>query len=182
MIPYHDKEWGVPLYDDQKLFECLVLDGFQAGLSWATILKKRSHFRRVFAQFDANKIAYFDEHRIRELLLDPGIIRNRLKIIATIKNARSFLSVQAKFGSFKNYIWQFTDGETIINTWKDASEVPTISEQAIAMSKDLRRRGFSFTGPTICYAFMQATGMVHDHTVDCFRYSEIIEKYHNVSA
>lgn len=174
--PYHDKEWGVPLHNDQRLFEFIVLDGFQAGLSWATILKKRNHFRRVFANFDARKIAYFDEERIRGLMLDPGIVRNRLKIVATVKNARAFLTLQAKFGSFDQYIWQFTDGRTKVNTWQSDAEIPSSSPEAEAMSKDLRFHGFSFVGPTICYAFMQAAGMVLDHTVDCFRYQEILDQ------
>jgi len=180
-MPYHDREWGVPLHDDQRLFEFIVLDGFQAGLSWATILKKRRHFRRVFANFDARRIAYFDEDRIRDLMLDPGIVRNRLKIIATVKNARAFLTLQAKFGSFDQYIWQFTDGQTLVNAWKTDAEVPTTSPEAMAMSRDLRYHGFSFVGPTICYAFMQAAGLVLDHTVDCFRYQEIRDQIESAS-
>jgi DNA-3-methyladenine glycosylase I len=177
-LTYHDKEWGVPIHDDQKLFEFIVLEGFQAGLNWATILKKRNHFRRVFAQFDPRKVAYFNEERIRDLMLDPGIVRNRLKIVAMVKNARAFLSLQAKYGTFDRFIWQFTEGHPKINTWKHASEVPASSNEASAMSKELRYHGFSFVGPTICYAFMQAVGMVNDHTVDCFRYQEIIDQYH----
>ncbi len=177
---YHDNEWGVPLHDDQRLFEFLLLDGFQAGLSWATILRKRPHFRRVFANFDPAKIAYFDEDRVRALLMDPGIIRNRVKIIAAVKNARAFLTTQAKYGSFDEYIWKFTEGRTRVNAWKSDAEMPTTSPEAIAMSDDLRGRGFSFVGPTICYAFMQAAGMVNDHRVDCFRYQEIIDQYAQV--
>ena len=172
-IEYHDKEWGVPEHDDRKLFEMLILDGMQAGLSWLTILKKRENFRRAFDDFDAEKVAGYDETRIRELLNDAGIIRNRLKIRAAVENARAFLRVQDEFVSFDRYIWQFVQGEPIVNAWKSLAELPAFTPEAEAMSQDLKRRGFKFVGPTICYAFMQAAGLVNDHVVDCFRYREI---------
>jgi DNA-3-methyladenine glycosylase I len=165
---YHDTEWGFPLRNDDKLFEFLILEGFQAGLSWITVLKKREHFRKGFDNFNAQKIAEYSPKKIEELLQDPGIIRNRLKVEGTIKNAQLFLKTQAEFGSFERYIWQFTEGKTIINQWKTKAEVPASTPISDAMSKDLKKRGFKFIGTTICYAFMQATGMVNDHTEDCF--------------
>jgi DNA-3-methyladenine glycosylase I len=171
-IEYHDQEWGVPLHDDQKLFEFLILEGMQAGLSWMTILRKRENFRTAFDYFDPQKIAQYNQAKIVQLMTNPGIIRNRRKIEAALQNARSFLEVQAEFGSFDAYIWQFVGGEPKVNAWKTVSEIPAKSEQSAAMSKDLKARGFNFVGPTICYAHMQATGMVNDHTVDCFRYIE----------
>jgi DNA-3-methyladenine glycosylase I len=168
---YHDNEWGVPVHDDRTLFEFLILEGAQAGLSWLTILKKREGYRRAFADFDAERIVHFDETKIAELLADPGIVRNRLKIRSTITNARAFLDVQAEFGSFDRYIWSFTDGRTIVNKWRSMSELPVTTPQSDAMSRDLKRRGFKFVGSTICYAYMQAVGMVNDHTIDCHRYA-----------
>jgi DNA-3-methyladenine glycosylase I len=174
-IKYHDNEWGVPVHDDRKLFEFLVLDGFQAGLSWSTILLKRENFRRAFDDFDYQKIAHYNEKKIESLLQDAGIIRNKLKINAAISNAKAFLKVQEEFGSFDRYIWSFTDGKTIINQWKEMKEVPATSKESDAMSKDMKRRGFKFVGSTICYAFMQAAGMVNDHLVTCFRYKEVLQ-------
>ncbi|HEY9051118.1 MAG TPA: DNA-3-methyladenine glycosylase I [Gammaproteobacteria bacterium] len=169
-IHYHDKEWGVPSYDDQHLFEMLILEGAQAGLNWLTILKKREGYRKAFDQFNAEKIARYSEAKIEKLLLNPEIIRNRLKVNATVTNARKFLDVKKEFGSFSNYIWQFVDGKPIINQWKTMKQVPTITKESDAMSKDLKKRGFKFVGSTICYAYMQAVGMVNDHTTDCYRY------------
>ncbi|HDL60593.1 MAG: DNA-3-methyladenine glycosylase I [Candidatus Aminicenantes bacterium] len=174
---YHDREWGVPEHNDQKLFELLILEGAQAGLSWSTILKKRENYRRAFDKFDARKISGYDEEKIRELLSDEGIIRNRRKIEATIQNARAFLTIQKEFGSFDAYIWQFVGGKPKKNAWKTIEEVPSRSPESEAMSRDLMKRGFKFVGPTICYAFMQAIGMVNDHTIDCFRYNEISKNY-----
>jgi DNA-3-methyladenine glycosylase I len=171
-IEYHDQEWGVPLHDDQKLFEFLILEGMQAGLSWMTILRKREKFRTAFDYFDPQMIAKYDNAKIEQLMTNPGIIRNHRKIEAVLQNARSFLAVQAEFGSFDAYIWQFVGGQPKVNAWKTVSEIPANSEQSAAMSKDLKARGFNFVGPTICYAHMQATGMVNDHTLDCFRYIE----------
>ena len=170
---YHDKEWGVPEHDNRKLFELLILEGVQAGLSWLTILKKRDNYRKAFDEFDARKIAQYDERKVEELLLNDGIIRNRLKIVATIQNAKAFLAIQQEFGSFDAYIWQFVGGKPKKNAWKALKEVPSQTVESDAMSKDLIKRGFKFVGSTICYAFMQATGMVNDHTVDCFRYNQI---------
>ena len=172
-VKYHDTEWGVPLHDDRKLFEFLLLDGFQAGLSWITILKKRPHYRKVFDHFKAEKIAVYDSDKVKALLADKGIVRNKLKIEAAIQNARSFLAVQKEFDSFDDYIWQFTGAKTIKNAWRTLAEIPAHTEASAAMSDDLKKRGFKFVGPTICYAFMQAAGMVNDHLVDCFRYSEV---------
>lgn len=172
MVEYHDSEWGVPLHDDQKLFEFLILEGMQAGLSWMTILRKRENFREAFAGFDPRKVAQFDKQKIEELMTNSGIIRNRQKIEAAVRNAKSFLSVQQEFGSFDAYIWQFVDGKPQVNSWENISEIPAQTERSEAMSKDLKKRGFNFVGPTICYAHMQATGMVNDHTMDCFRYLE----------
>ncbi|HPS40226.1 MAG TPA: DNA-3-methyladenine glycosylase I [Candidatus Cloacimonadota bacterium] len=167
MIRYHDEEWGVPLHDDRKLYEFMVLDGFQAGLSWSCILHKRENLRKAFAGFDPNLVALFDEARIAELLTDAGIIRNRAKIRGAITNAQKLLEVQKEFGSFDAYIWQFTGGKTIQNNWQESNEIPATSAESDAMSKDLKLRGFKFVGSTICYAFMQATGMINDHLVKC---------------
>ncbi len=173
MIEYHDKEWGIPIHDDQLLFEFLILEGAQAGLSWSTILQKRENFRKAFDYFDAHKIAQYSDQKIEELMNNEGIIRNRLKINAVIANAKTFLEVQREFDSFDKYIWQFVNHKPIINKFKELSELPSKSGQSELMSKDLKKRGFKFVGPTICYAFMQAVGMVNDHTIDCFRYNEI---------
>jgi len=170
---YHDEEWGVPLHDDTKLFEFLILEGAQAGLSWITVLKKREHYRKVFNQFDPLKVAKYTDKKIEKLLLDPGIIRNRLKVSSTVTNARFFLEVQAEFGSFDSYIWQFTEGEVIQNKWKSLSKIPANTAVSDTMCEDLKKRGFRFVGTTICYAFMQAAGMVNDHTTDCYRDSEL---------
>ncbi len=169
-IAYHDAEWGVPVHDDRVLFEFLILEGSQAGLSWETILKKRENYRRLFDQFDARKIARYNDSKVRKLLADPGIVRNRLKIAATIQNAKAFLAVQQEFGSFDRYIWQFVGGVPLQNSRREMKEVPSRTLESDAMSKDLLKRGFKFVGSTICYAFMQAVGMVNDHTIDCFRY------------
>jgi DNA-3-methyladenine glycosylase I len=170
LVAYHDAEWGVPLHDDRKLFEFLVLEGMQAGLSWLTVLKKRGNFRRAFEHFNPKKVAQYDAKKIRALLADEGIIRNKLKIMATIKNAQAFLRVQKEFGSFDAYIWQFVGSKPIWNSWKTLKQVPARTAISDAMSRDLKKRGFAFVGSTICYAFMQAVGMVNDHTVDCFRH------------
>ncbi len=174
MNNYHDTEWGVPLHDDKKLFEFMVLDSFQAGLSWLTVLRKREHFRKAVADFDVNKVAEFDENKIAELLQNKDIIRNRLKIRGTVKNAIAFKKIREEFGSFDDYIWRFTGGEPIINRWERLEEIPASSKESDSMSKDLKKRGFTFVGTTICYAFMQAAGMVNDHLVSCFRYKEIL--------
>jgi len=173
MIQYHDEEWGVPLHDDRKHYEFLVLDGAQAGLSWRTVLHKREAYRRAFANFDPAKVARFDGRKVRSLLADPGIIRNRLKVEGAIKNARAFLDVQEAFGRFDDYIWRFVDGTTRRNTWKTMKQIPARTAQSDAMSKDLKKRGFTFVGSTICYAYMQAAGMVNDHVIDCFRHQEL---------
>ncbi len=173
MIEYHDKEWGVPLHDDRKLFEFIILDAFQAGLSWNTIINKRKNFRKAFDNFDAKKISKYNEKKYESLMNDAGIIRNQLKIRATITNAKAFLEVQKEFGSFDKYIWQFTGGKTIVNKWKTLNELPAKTIESDAMSKDLQKRGFKFVGSTICYAFMQAAGMVNDHLVQCKRYKEV---------
>jgi len=170
-IHYHDTEWGVPVHDDRKLFEFLVLDAFQAGLSWNTILKKRENFRAAFNNFEAEIISQYDEEKVADLLNDAGIIRNKLKIRATIANAQLFLKIQKEEGSFDRYIWQFTNHKTLVNQWKHHREIPAKTIESDAMSKDLTKRGFKFVGSTICYAFMQAAGMVNDHTTDCFRYN-----------
>jgi len=172
-VAYHDLEWGVPVHDDQLLFEFLILEGFQAGLSWRTILYKRDNFRRAFDDFDPLKIAVYGEEKIAGLLADAGIVRNKAKVQASITNARAFLAVKEEFGSFDAYIWQFTGGKTLRNTWTSMAEVPARTPESDAMSKDLLKRGFRFVGSTICYAHMQATGMVNDHTVDCFRYNQV---------
>ncbi len=173
MIKYHDEEWGVPLHDDRLIFEFLVLEGMQAGLSWSTILHKRENFREVFAGFDPEKVARFDGRRVRSLLSNPGIIRNRLKINATISNARNFLLVQKEFGSFDAYIWRFVGGKPKQNHPVSLRDIPATSPESDEMSRDLKQRGFKFVGSTICYAHMQATGMVNDHLVSCFRYNEL---------
>jgi len=170
---YHDQEWGVPVHDDRLLFEFLTLEGAQAGLSWITILRKRAAYRDAFAGFDPEAVARFDEVKTAELLANAGIVRNRLKIASTISNARAFLRVQAEFGSFDAYQWRFVDGQPIRNAWKDIREVPASTPLSDALSKDLKQRGFRFVGSTICYAHMQAIGMVNDHTVDCFRWREL---------
>lgn len=172
-VAYHDKEWGVPLHDDRALFEFLILEGAQAGLSWETILRKRDNFRLAFDDFDAQVIAEYGQRKVTELLNNPGIIRNRLKINAAIQNARAFLAVQREFGSFDAYIWGFVGGRPKRNTWRTLRQIPDRTPESDALSKDLLRRGFKFVGSTICYAFMQAVGMVNDHLVTCFRYREI---------
>lgn len=172
-ITYHDREWGVPQHDDQRLFEFLILEGAQAGLSWDTILKKRDHYRTVFDQFDPGLVADYDTSKIAALLDDPGIVRNRLKIRSAVRNAKAFVAVQREMGSFDAYIWRFVGGKPRQNCWSSLGDVPGATPEAVAMSKDLKRRGFNFVGPTICYAFMQATGMVNDHILDCFRHAEL---------
>ncbi len=173
MNVYHDIEWGSSLHDDQKLFEFLVLDAFQAGLSWKTILYKRENFRKAFCDFDPIKIAKFNDKKLERLLLYDGIIRNRLKIFGTVKNAKAFLLVQKEFGSFDKYIWKFVNGKTITNKWKDLKDIPAYTSESVAMSKDLKKRGFTFVGPTICYAFMQAAGMVNDHLTTCMHHKMV---------
>jgi DNA-3-methyladenine glycosylase I len=173
-IAYHDAEWGVPLHDDRALFELLILEGAQAGLSWITILKKRDAYRKAFDRFDPRKIARYDDAKTAELLADPGIVRNRLKIRAAVRNAQAFLAIQKEFGSFDAYIWRFTNGQPLRNRRRQMTDVPARSPESDAMSKDLLRRGFTFVGSTICYAFMQATGMANDHLVTCFRYAELV--------
>jgi len=172
-IQYHDREWGVPLHDDRALFEFLILEGAQAGLSWDTILKKRENYRVAFDGFDARKIARYDGRKLQALLGDEGIVRNRLKILSAVMNAKAFLAVQKEFGSFDRYIWQFVGGKPIVNVWRAGLKVPSRTAESDAMSKDLKKRGFNFVGSTICYAFMQATGMVNDHAVECFRYRQV---------
>jgi DNA-3-methyladenine glycosylase I len=172
-IAYHDREWGVPLHDDRRLFEMLILEGAQAGLSWITILRKRTAYRRAFDGFDPRKVARYDARRIGRLLEDPGIVRNRLKVEGAVRNARAFLDVQGEFETFDRYIWQFVDGKPKRNQWKSMKEVPALTAESDAMSRDLRKRGFTFVGSTICYAFMQATGMVNDHLITCFRYRQV---------
>ncbi len=173
MMAYHDEEWGVPLHDDRKLFEFLVLDAFQAGLSWSTILNKRANFRGAFDGFDAAKIARYTKRKTESLLADAGIVRNRLKVLAAISNAKAFLDIKAEYGSFDDFIWQFVDRKPRHNKWKSLKQIPAKTKQSDAMSKALKDRGFKFVGSTICYAFMQAAGMVNDHVVGCFRYAEI---------
>jgi len=173
MVVYHDTEWAVPKHDDRRLFEDLVLDGAQAGLSWRTILNKREGYREAFDNFDPAKVAQYDEAKIEELLQNPGIVRNRQKVNSAVKNAQAFLKVQEVFGSFDAYIWGFVDRRPIQNTWQTISELPAKTELSETISRDLKKRGFSFVGPTITYAFMQAVGIVNDHTIDCFRYREI---------
>ena len=172
-VQYHDEEWGVPVYDDQVLFAKLILDGAQAGLSWITILRKRENYYRAFDNFDPVRMAAYDEAKIAALLADPGIVRNRLKIRAAVQNAQAYLRIQAEEGGFSDFLWQFVGGRPIQNNWRTLADFPAKTAESEAMSKALRRRGFNFVGPTICYAFMQAVGMVNDHTVDCFRYAEV---------
>jgi DNA-3-methyladenine glycosylase I len=170
---YHDVEWGVPLHDERALFEFLILEGAQAGLSWITVLKKRESYREAFEHFDVQRVARYDEKKIAQLLLNPGIIRNRLKVNSAVINAQKFIQVQDEFGSFDKFIWDFVDGVPQQNKWRSLADVPSSTPASDAMSKELKRRGFKFVGSTICYAFMQATGMVNDHTTDCFRYKQL---------
>jgi DNA-3-methyladenine glycosylase I len=174
MLEYHDHEWGVPVHDDRKHFEFLVLEAAQAGLSWSIVLNKREGYRHAFSEFDPEKVARYTEKRIEKLILDPGIIRNRMKIEAAVRNARSFLKVQEEFGSFDTYCWRFVDGQPRVNRWKMMRQIPATSTESDTFSKDLKRRGFSFVGSTVIYAHMQAVGMVNDHLVDCFRYRELV--------
>lgn len=173
-LEYHDKEWGVPVHDDHKLFEFLVLEGAQAGLSWRTILNRRENYRRAFGGFDPRKVASFNDRSVRRLLADPGIIRNRRKIESAISNAKALLDVQEECGSFDSYLWSFVDGKPIHNRWNRPAQIPVTTAEAGRMSADLVKRGFTFVGPTICYAYMQAAGMVNDHMVDCFRHREVM--------
>ncbi|MGM0497225.1 MAG: DNA-3-methyladenine glycosylase I [Bacteroidota bacterium] len=175
-IEYHDKEWGVPEYDDKKLFEFLILESFQAGLAWHTILKKRENFRKAFDDFDYNKIADYSTDKINQLITNPEIIRNKKKIEAAVKNALVFKQIQREFGSFKDYFWSFSNFTPIVNRWKDTSEVPAKTSLSDKISKDMKQKGFTFFGSTICYAFMQAVGMVNDHEMDCFRYNELLNR------
>lgn len=172
-IKYHDEEWGVPVHDDNKLFEFLILEGAQAGLSWITILRKRENYIKAFDNFDPVKVSRYSEKKIEKLLLNPGIVRNRLKINSAVGNAKEFLKIQKEFGSFNKYIWSFVGGKPIINKWKSLKEIPAKTKESDAMRKELKKRGFKFVGSTICYAFMQAVGMVNDHTENCFRYSQL---------
>ncbi len=174
-VRYHDREWGVPVHNDRKLFEFLVLEGMQAGLSWLTVLRKRANFRRAFASFDPQRVARFDRREVRRLLADQGIIRNELKILAAISNAKAFLQVREAFESFDKYLWQFVGGRTRINRWRSVKQVPARTRESDAMSEDLKKRGFKFVGSTICYAHMQATGMVNDHVTSCFRHRELVD-------
>lgn len=174
-VDYHDKEWGVPVHDDRLHFEMIILDGAQAGLSWITILKRRGGYRKAFDNFDVNKVSRYTDKKIEKLLLDPGIIRNRLKVNSAVKNAKAFLKIQKEFGSFDEYIWQFVNKKTIQNEWKQMSDLPAKTAESDAMSKDLKKRGFSFVGSTICYAYMQAAGMVNDHIVNCYRHKELLD-------
>ncbi len=174
-IAYHDEDWGVPIYDDRLLFEMLILEGAQAGLSWLTILKKRDNYRKAFHGFDATRIARYDQTEIDRLMQDTGIVRNRLKIETAVKNARGFLQIRKEFSSFSDYLWSYVDGKQIVNKWKYLSDIPAYTKLSDQLSKDLKKRGFNFVGPTICYAFMQSVGMVNDHTTECFRYHEIIQ-------
>jgi DNA-3-methyladenine glycosylase I len=173
MLEYHDREWGVPVHEDRKHFEFLVLEAAQAGLSWSIVLKKRDGYRRAFSQFDPERVARYTEKRIQKLTSNPGIVRNRLKIAAAVRNARAFLAIQEEFGSFNDYCWRFVDGRPRLNRWKATRQIPATSPESDAFSKDLKARGFSFVGSTVMYAHMQAVGMVNDHLVDCFRYREI---------
>lgn len=175
-LAYHDEEWGAPSHDDRHLFEMLVLEGAQAGLSWSTILRKRQTYRQAFDNFDMAEVARFDEDRIGRLLQDPGIVRNRAKVAAAVANARGTLAVQEEFGSLQAYLWRFVEGRPIVGRWRSVRDVPSETDESRALSRDLKRRGFRFVGPTICYAFMQATGMVNDHVVDCFRYRELVSQ------
>jgi len=181
-ISYHDQEWGVPSHDDHFLFEMLLLETAQAGLSWYTILRRREGYRAAFDNFDTEKIARYDTHKVNMLLQDPAIIRNRSKILSTIQNARSFLRIQEHYGSFDAYLWKFVDGTPVVNVRRTLQDYPSTTPEAITLSKELISRGFSFVGPTTCYAYMQATGLVNDHSIDCFRRSEIIDSYQNASS
>ena len=172
-VAYHDEEWGVPVRDDRRLFELLVLEGAQAGLSWATILRKREGYRRLFAGFDPEEVARFDERRVEELLADPAIVRNRLKVESAVENARRVLEVQAELGSLAALMWDAVDGEPLVNGWRTIADIPAETAESRALSKELKRRGFRFVGPTVCYAFMQAAGLVNDHVLSCFRYGEV---------
>jgi DNA-3-methyladenine glycosylase I len=172
-VDYHDKEWGVPVHDDRMHFEMIILDGAQAGLSWITILKRRDSYREAFDNFDAVKVSRYNDKKVEKLLTNPGIIRNRLKVNSAVKNARAFLKIQKEFGSFDDYIWQFVNHKIIQNKWKKMAELPAKTPESDAMSKDLKKRGFSFVGSTICYAYMQAAGMINDHITNCFRYKEV---------
>lgn len=172
-VAYHDREWGVPVHDDRKLFEFLILEGAQAGLSWLTILKKREAYQQAFADFNPEIVAEYDETKIKELLTNPGIIRNRRKIVSAVQNARAFLAIQRECGTFDQYLWQFVKGRPIKNSWAQFEDVPAKTKESEEMSKDLKKRGFTFVGSTICYALMQAVGMVNDHVTDCFRYKEL---------
>ena len=176
-IKYHDEEWGVPVHDDRTHFEFLILEGAQAGLSWSTVLMRREGYRKAFVDFNAEKVAKFDENKIAELLQDKGIIRNKLKVNATVTNAQAFLKVKKEFGSFDAYIWSFVNNKPIVNDWKKMSEIPAKTKESDALSKDLIKRGFKFVGSTIMYAYMQACGLVNDHTTDCFRFQEIVNNY-----
>ena len=173
-VTYHDKEWGTPVHDDQVLFEFLILEGAQAGLSWSTILKKRDGYKKAFANFDVKRVALFSEKKIESLILDPAIVRNKLKIRGSVLNANLFLEVQKEFGTFDSYLWSFVNGRAIINHFKSIKDVPATTQESDALSKDLKKRGFKFVGSTIMYAYMQAVGMVNDHTVDCFRYKLLL--------
>lgn len=175
MIPYHDDEWGMPLHDERGLFEFLILEGAQAGLSWETVLKRRDNYRAAFDNFDAEKVARYGVRKVKQLLANAGIIRNRLKVASAIQNARATLEIRGEFGSFDAYIWRFTGGDPITNRWRSLEQIPAHTDQSDTMSKDLKRRGFNFVGSTICYAMMQALGMVNDHLVTCFRYSQVLE-------
>jgi len=176
-IKYHDEEWGVPVHNDKKLFEFLILEGAQAGLSWSTILKRREGYRSAFADFNVERVAKYDEGKIALLLLDPGIIRNKLKVNATVSNAKAFINIQEEFGSFDQYIWSFVGGKPIVRSWKSMSQIPATTKESDELSNDLKKKGFKFVGSTIIYAHMQACGLVNDHTTDCFRYQEIIDNY-----
>ena len=176
-VEYHDLEWGVPVHEDRLLFEFLVLEGAQAGLSWYTVLQKRENYRAAFDDFDHEKVGGYDERRVESLLTNPGIIRNRSKVLTAVTNAQKFMELQRQFGSFDAYIWGFVGGRTLVNSFRSMEEVPTTTPESDALSSDLRKRGFKFVGPTICYAYMQATGMVNDHTLGCFRRQEIIDRY-----
>ena len=172
-VAYHDTEWGVPVHDDRVLFEFLILEGAQAGLSWQTILRKRENYRRAFANFDPAIVAVFDDEKVAELLADPGLVRNRLKLNSAVRNARGFLGIQSEHGSFDRYVWGFVGGRPIINRWESLRQLPVETAESRALSKDLKRRGFNFVGPTIMYAFMQAVGIVNDHLMSCYRYSQL---------
>lgn len=175
-VQYHDEEWGLPVHDDRKHFEFLILEGAQAGLSWSTILKKRAGYKKAFADFDPQKVARFTPARIEKILLDPGIVRNRLKVLSAVNNAKRFLEIQKEFGTFNEYVWRFVGGKPIINRWKSLAEVPATTPESDALSKDLIRRGFKFVGSTVIYAHMQACGLVNDHLVDCWRYGQVMRR------